>query len=146
MEKKEKSINEEISDLKAPKDVKQADDKNDLLLFFIGIILLGAGLFMLSKRVMVHSSWYIWHLGGFDISSGTITIPLIIGIIWYFFDSKSIIPKIIITLSIVFIVISIIMSVRINFVTTSLFDYILILGMAAAGAGLLLRTLFRKRK
>ena len=100
---------------------------------------------MLSKRVMVHSSWYTWRIGGFDLASGTVTIPLIIGIIWYFFNSKSVIPKIIITLSVIFIVITIIMSVRINFVTTSLFDYILIFGMAAAGSGLLLKTLFKKR-
>lgn len=37
------------------------------------------------------------------------------------------------------------MSVRINFVTTSMFDYILIFGMTAAGSGLLLKTLFKKR-
>ena len=54
-------------------------------------------------------------------------------------------PKIIITLSVIFIIISIIMSIRINFVTTSMFDYILIFGMVAAGAGLLLKTLFKKR-
>lgn len=118
---------------------------NELLQFFIGVILLGAGLFMLSKRVMVHSSWYIWRIVGFDLSSGTVTIPLIIGIIWYFFNSKSIIPKIIIVLGAIFIVLSIIMSVRINFVTTSMFDYILIFGMAAAGSGLLLKTVFKKR-
>ena len=118
---------------------------NELLQFFIGVILLGAGLFMLSKRVMVHSSWYVWRIGVFDLSSGTVTIPLIIGIIWYFFNSKSVVPKIIIVLSVIFIVLSIIMSVRINFVTTSMFDYILIFGMAAAGSGLLLKTLFKKR-
>jgi hypothetical protein len=28
---------------------------------------------------------------------------------------------------------------------TSMFDYILLIGMAAAGSGLLLRTLFKKR-
>lgn len=145
MSNKNKSISEELKNLKTPgQDEKKAND-NELLQFFIGIILLGVGLFMLSKRVMVHSSWYVWRIGGLDLSSGTITIPLIIGIIWYFFNSKSIIPKIIITLSIIFIVVSIIMSVRINFVTTSMFDYILIFGMAAAGAGLLLKTLFKKR-
>jgi len=118
---------------------------NELLQFFIGVILLGAGLFMLSKRVMVHSSWYVWRIGSFDLSSGTVTIPLIIGIIWYFANPKSIGSKILITLSVIFIVLSIIMSVRINFVTTSMFDYILIFGMAAAGSGLLLKTLFKKR-
>ena len=145
MADKNKSISEEINNLKVPYQDKKKSEGNELLQFFIGVILLGVGLFMLSKRVMVHSSWYVWRIGGFDLSSGTITIPLIIGIIWYFFNSRSILPKIIITLSIIFIVISIIMSVRINFVTTSMFDYILIFGMAAAGSGLLLKTLFKKR-
>lgn len=145
MGNKNKPLSEELKDLKTPNQEKKESHNNELLQFFIGLILLGAGLFMLSKRVMVHSSWYIWRIGGFDLSSGTVTIPLIIGIIWYFFNSKSIVPKIIITLSLIFLVISIIMSVRINFVTTSLFDYLLIFGMAAAGSGLLLKTLFKKR-
>ena len=145
MANKNKSISEEINNLKVPYQDKKQSEGNELLQFFIGVILLGAGLFMLSKRVMVHSSWYVWRIGGFDLSSGTITIPLIIGIIWYFFNSKSIAPKIIITLSVIFIVLSIIMSVRINFVTTSMFDYVLIFGMSAAGSGLLLKTLFKKR-
>lgn len=136
-------MSKELEDLKAPK--QKDSGGNELLQFFVGVILLGAGLFMLSKRVMVRSSWHVWRIGGFDLSSGTITIPLIIGIIWYFANSKSIFPKIIITLSVVFLVVSIIMSVRISFVTTSMFDYILIFGMAAAGSGLLLKTLFKKR-
>lgn len=131
--------------MKAPYQNNKQSGGNELLQFFIGVILLGAGLFLLSKRVMVSSSWYTWRIGGFSLSSGTITIPLIIGIIWYFYNSKSIAPKIIITLSVVFIILTIIMSVRIRFVTTSMFDYVLIFGMAAAGAGLLLKTLFKKR-
>lgn len=145
MSKKDKSVSEELNNMKTPLTEKKTSSSNDLLLFFVGIILLGLGLFMLSKRVMVHSSWYIWNIGGFDLSSGMVTIPLIIGIIWYFFNSKSIIPKIIITLSVIFIIVTIIMSVRINFVTTSMFDYILIFGMVGAGSGLLLKTLFKKR-
>ena len=117
---------------------------NDVLSLFLGIILLGSGLFILSKRVVVSSGWYVWSLGNFNLSSGTITIPLIIGIIWYFFNNKSIIAKVIITLSIIFIVISIIMSVRLYFLSTSLFDYILIFGMSAAGSGLLLKFFFQK--
>ena len=137
MEKDDKKRNE-VNEINV-KDSKE----NDLLYFFLGIVLLGAGLFMLSKRVMVHSSWSVWRIGGFDLSSGTVTIPLIIGIIWYFVKPKSVVPKIIITLGVVFIIVAIIMSIRINFVTTSMFDYILIFGMSGAGAGLLLRTLFR---
>ena len=135
MEKKDKSNNHN----------KPVNEENELMHFFIGVILLGVGLFWLSKRVIVHSSWHTWRIGGFDLSSGTVTIPLLIGIIWYFFNSKSIVPKILIVLGIIFIVVTIILSVRINFMATSLFDYILIFGMTAAGSGLLLKTLFKKR-
>lgn len=145
MSKKDKSVSEELNNIRTPLNETKTSGDNDLLLFFVGVILLGVGLFMLSKRVMVHSSWYIWRIGSFDLSSGTVTIPLIIGIIWYFVKPKSVIPKVIITLGVIFIIVTIIMSVRINFVTTSMFDYILIFGMAGAGAGLLLRTLFKKR-
>lgn len=145
MSKEKKSELEDINKLKSEKQEMNHSSSNDLLYFFIGIILVGAGLFMLSKRVMIHSSWYSWRIGSFNLSSGTIIIPLIIGIIWYFANPKSIASKIIITLSIIFIVLSIIMSVSIHFVTTSMFDYVLILGMTGAGAGLLLRTVFKKR-
>ena len=138
-----KNISDELNNLKSPR--KENSSGNELAQFFVGVILLGVGLFMLSKRVMVHSSWHVWRIGGFDLSSGTVTIPLIIGIIWYFFNSKSVVPKILITLSVIFIIVTIIMSVRINFVTTSMFDYILIFGMTAAGAGLLMKTIFKKR-
>lgn len=115
-----------------------------MLQFFLGIIMLGLGLFLLSKRVIVHSSWYSWRIGSFNLSSGLVTVPLIIGIIWQFYNSKSIIPKIIITLGVIFIIATIIMSIRISFMATSMFDYIIIIGLASAGSGLLLKTLFRK--
>ena len=145
MSKKDSDTSQELNNIRKDYQDKPKKESNELLQFFIGVILLGSGLFMLSKRVMVHSSWYVWRIGGFDLSSGTVTLPLIIGIIWYFCNPKSIASKIIITLSVIFIILSIIMSVRINFVTTSMFDYILIFGMAAAGSGLLLKTLFKKR-
>lgn len=125
-------------------DNNQQNNENSFFQILIGIILIGAGLFMLSKRVMVHTSWYMWRLGGFDLSSGTVVIPLLIGIIWFCFNTKSLPAKILITLSTIFIVISIIMSVKITMMTTSMFDFILTLGMTAAGAGLLLRGMFKK--
>lgn len=144
-DKENKSVKDEINNLKTPKTENNNSGKNELLQFFLGVILLGVGLFLLSKRVMVSSSWYSWSFSGFNLSSGLITVPLIIGIIWYFCNPKSIIPKIIITLGVIFIVATIIMSIRIYFVTTSMYEYILIIGMAAAGAGLLLKTLFKKK-
>ena len=82
----------------------QNSNENNFFQILIGILLLGAGLFMLSKRVMVNTSWYTWRLGGFDLSSGTVVIPLLIGIIWFCFNTKSLPAKILITLSTIFIV------------------------------------------
>ena len=142
MSKEEK---DEIQKLKNNNKTEKGSEGNETLQLFLGIIMLGLGLFMLSKRVMVHSSWYIWRIGSFDLTSGLVTVPLIIGIIWKFYNPKSVIPKIIITLGVIFIIATIIMSIRISFMATSLYDYIIIFGLAAAGSGLLLKTVFKKR-
>lgn len=132
--------------------MENRDEKKQNMLnmpeFFIGLLLLGVGLFMLSKRVIVSNNFFDWGwgIGSFHLSSGTVVIPLIIGVIWYFINNKSIAAKTIIVLGILFIVVAIIMSVRIHFVQTSLFDYILILLIAAAGSGLMLRAVFKKNK
>ena len=126
---------------------EQKKGANDPILFFVGLVLLAVGLFMLSRRVIVSTSFATWRIwGDFGLSSGTVVIPLIIGIIWYFYNPKSIASKIIMVLGAIIIVTTIIMSVRINFVTTSMFDYILILAMIAAGVGLLLKTFHGKKK
>ncbi len=80
--------------------------------------------------------------GGMRISSGVISIPLIIGLIWFFANPKSIFAKIIIGLGTLFIVVSIIMSVSISWVSSTLFEYILIFVLIAAGLGLILKTVF----
>lgn len=126
-------------------ETSKRDEGNPLMELVIGIALLAGGLFMFSKRVMVNTGWYTWRIGSFSLSSGTTVIPLIIGIIWYFYNPKSIIPKIIMALGGIFIILSVIMSVSINFVATSMYDYILILGMIGAGLGLLLRYYFRSK-
>lgn len=132
--------------------MENRDEKKQSMLnmpeFFIGLLLLGVGLFMLSKRVIVSNNFFDWGwgIGSFHLSSGTVVIPLIIGVIWYFINNKSIAAKTIIVLGILFIVVAIIMSVRIHFVQTSLFDYILILLISAAGSGLMLRAVFKKNK
>ena len=112
-------LEEEINKTKELND-KILGTKNDELEFFLGIVLLAAGIFMLSKKVIVTSSWGmgVWRFGGYSINSGTVVIPLII--------------------------LAIIMSVGLYFTSTSLFDYILIIGMSSVGLGLILKTLFKK--
>ena len=119
--------------------------RNEVTEFVLGIIFLAVGLFMLSKRVIVSSGWSIFSIGNFDLTTGTIVIPLMIGIILHFVYPKSFIPKLIIWLSCIFIVVAIIMSVKLRFVPTSLFDYLLIVILIAAGSGLILKTQTKKQ-
>ena len=114
--------------------------------FIIGIVCLATGLFIFSQKVIVNTGFYRFQLWGFSVSSGLVVVPLLIGIIWFFFDFKSKIAKVIIGLGLIFIVASVIMSVRISMSPTSLFDYVLMLGLSAAGAGLLLKSIADKKK
>lgn len=134
-----------MKNMQEDENTKNQNSGNELLQFFLGVILLGLGLYLLFKKTVVHSSWYTWHIGTFDLSSGLMIMPFIIGVIWYFYNPKSFGPKIVITLGVVIIVATIIMSVRISLSAMTLWDYIIIIGMSAAGAGLLLKTLFKKR-
>ena len=123
--------------------------KNDLLMFFIGLILLGAGLFWLFQRtsvatVGIFSGGLLF--GNIMIPTGVVLIPLILGIILLFFlEDKRIIGWIVTVIGLIVVILSILMSVRISFERTSLFEFICMFGFIAAGTGLLLRTLFRKR-
>ena len=128
-----------------------SDDKsrikpNEMKEFIIGVLLLAVGLFILSLRVRVYTGWYGFSIGHFQISSGIISIPLIIGIVGYFMNPKSIIPKIIVALGSLFIVVSIILNTTFRFEQTTLFEYLLIFVLIAAGLGLVLKTMFTDKK
>lgn len=126
---------------------KKLVKQNEMREFVIGIILLAVGLFMLSMRVRVYSGWFAgFTIGSFQVASGVVTIPLILGIIWYVVNPKSFLAKLLCILGSIIIVVSIIMSIRINWVSSSLFEYILIFGLCSVGIGLILRTVFVDKK
>lgn len=118
----------------------------DSIEFYIGLFLLVVGLFYILNKTVVSSGWglYSWSLGGFHISSGLVIVPLIVGIVWMFYNPKSIVAKVVAILGGVLIIASIIASITIRFTTTSLFDYIIMIALMASGCGLLLKAYFKK--
>ena len=121
--------------------------QNEMMEFVVGIILLAVGLFMLTMRVRVYSGWFAgFMIGNFHIASGVVTIPLIIGIIWYVVKPESILPKILSIIGSIIIVVSIIMSISINWVSSTLFEYLLIFALSAVGVGLILKTVLTDKK
>lgn len=128
------------------REMRPEDRGNEAVQFIVGIIMLGAGLYMLSNRAYVHSSWVTFRIGSFNMASGLVTVPLIIGIIWHFYKPDLMAPKLTIVLGVVIIIAALLMNTHISFERMSLYEYILIFGLIAAGCGLLLKTLFRTKE
>ena len=127
-----------------------ANDKNkkasDFIEFYMGILLIIAGLFFLLSKAVVRSGFYSFSVGGLNVSTGLVVIPLMIGIIWLVNNPKSIIARIITIAGALFIVGSIIMSIRITFTTTSMFDYLIMMLLIAGGIGLMIKASLMARK
>ncbi|WP_086348165.1 hypothetical protein [Candidatus Enterococcus clewellii] len=117
--------------------------------FFIGMGLLAIGLFLFFNQLTVSSSWFsysMFRVGGFGVSNGWTVIPLVIGIVMIFNNTKSIIGKILAILGIALIIVSIVTTVHIRLSRTSLFSYILMLTFIIGGANLMFKSLTLKRK
>lgn len=118
--------------------------KNSLITFIVGLAMLVAGLFWLTTMVQVSTMWGSgFRIGGANIPSGLTLVPLIAGIVWVFFNPKSIGAKILCLIGGIIIVASIVMSVRFHVARVTLFEFILVFVGIAGGAGLIARVLFR---
>ena len=115
--------------------------------FLVGIVLLGAGLFWIFQSVSVTTGYGYGSLFGFGslhVPSGTIVIPLLIGIVMLFLMEKKIYGGIVTAVGVVIILVGIITSVRLHFHGGNLFNYILMFGFTLVGGGLVLKNLFKK--
>lgn len=116
----------------------------DTLEFYVGLGLLAISLFFILSKTMVSSGFYAWRIGGFSVSSGLVIVPLLIGIIWLFYNPKSFLAKLVSVFGGIFIIASIVMGIHISFTRTTLFDFIIMIILLGTGIGLLLRTFFNK--
>ena len=113
----------------------------DFIEFYVGIISIAAGIFFLLSKAVVHSGFYgISFAGGINVSTGIVIIPLMVGVVWLVNNPKSIIAKLITIAGSVFIIASIILNIRISFVTTTMVDYVIMMLLIAVGLGLIIKT------
>jgi len=106
--------------------------------FFLGALLLVAGLYLFLSRVIVFSN--IFSIFGFD-GLGVLLIPMLIGIGILFFNSKSKAGWILAAGSFAALLVGIIMNLSFFFRPTNLLVTLIMLGLIAAGAGLIARSL-----
>lgn len=127
---------------------KKNQNKNDLLQFFCGLLMLAAGVFMIFQNLSITSSWggggYLFNIGGFYLPNGTIFIPLFIGIVMLFLMNRKIFGWIVIAVGLVIILATVLMSVQMRWRTTNAYMFVLMFGLTAAGGGLVIRQLFKK--
>jgi predicted membrane channel-forming protein YqfA (hemolysin III family) len=109
-----------------------------LLEFFVGAGLIALGGFLLLNQVSVTTNpWLIWGYNGFGIAF----IPLLIGIAWLFFNGRAIGAWLLTSVGFLIIIVGIITSLDIYFRPTSLLNTLIMLGLLAAGLGLVARSL-----
>jgi uncharacterized protein len=107
-------------------------------LFFIGLGLAAVGAYMLTQQVTVQTGY--WTIGGWN-AFGLSLIPFILGIGLLFFDGSSKAGFILLFLGVLIIAAGILMNLSIYFQPTSLFNTLMMIGLTAAGVGLVLRAL-----
>jgi uncharacterized protein len=106
--------------------------------FVAGLAMVVAGGYLLLTRVNVTSGgWLFYGYNAFGLS----LLPLLIGIGTLFYNGRSIAGWLLTGAGAVIIVVGIVANLSIYFQTTSLFDTLLILGLLAAGIGLVARSL-----
>ncbi|MGL4637436.1 MAG: hypothetical protein ACRCWF_15750 [Beijerinckiaceae bacterium] len=106
--------------------------------FFLGLGLAAVGAYLITQQVSVQTGY--WTLGGYN-AFGLSLIPFLLGIGLLFFDGQSRWGFILLFLGILVIAAGILMNLNIYFERTSLFNTLMMLGMTAAGVGLVLRAL-----
>lgn len=110
--------------------------------FFIGLMLAVAGGWLLTNQVTVTTGgyWNLWGMNGFGLS----LIPFILGTGLIFFNGKSIVGWLLLAAGLVIVFVGILANLNIYFRPTSLFNTLLMLGLLAAGLGMMAAALRTK--
>ena len=148
---KDKELDKMYKELLETRDSARAANKsegNRLLSFFVGLLLMGGGLFMIFQNIEVTSSWgyggSFFRIGGFGLPNGLIMLPIIIGIGMLFLMEKKIFGWVVLSLGIIIVLLSVMMTTHLHWIRSGAFTFIVMFGMTAAGGAMVLKEVFRK--
>ena len=106
--------------------------------FLFGLLLVVVGGYLFLNQVTVSSTY--WYLGGYN-AFGVTMIPLLLGIGLLFFNGKSAPGWALVVLGVLVIMVGVIAHLDVYFRPTTLYNTLFMLGMLAAGVGLISRSL-----
>lgn len=127
-------------------DYNKASNGGNGLSFFVGIIMVAAGVFMVFQNTMTWEGFGNGILfGGWQMPEGLLILPFLIGIIILIATDKPIIGWIFIIIGVIILLLSVLMAMKFTWKQTSLFQTILMFGLIAAGAGFIVKGMFGKK-
>lgn len=113
--------------------------------FWLGVAMMIGGLYLLLNSIVIRANWGFGHslysFGGFNITSGMVMIPFLVGVGFVFYDSRNKLGWLLAAGSLVALIFGVIASVNFSFRNMSAFDLIVILVLAFGGVGLTLKSL-----
>ncbi len=117
--------------------------------FFVGIGLVGLGLYLLMRNILVSSSFSLgmglFHVpvAGYTqaIPAGLFVMSSLVGVALIFFNGKSLVGWLVLGGSIVALLVGVFIGLRLQLRPMSLFELLLILSVLGAGLGLFFRSL-----
>ena len=118
-------------------------EKNPLLVFLGGLVMLAVGLFWFTNSVTVTSGFFSRgiYIGNMNIKSGMIIVPFIVGIVLLFINFDSIAAKLVTGLGMLIIIAGVIMSTDLHLQTMPLYAWLVMLVFIFGGAALVLKVL-----
>ena len=106
--------------------------------FLVGFALAVAGGWLLMNQVVVSGGgWNLWGYNTFGLS----LVPFVIGVAMLFFNGRSVFGWLLVIAGLVVVFAGIIANLHVYFVSTSLFNTLLMLVLLFAGIGLIARSL-----
>ena len=113
--------------------------------FFIGIIMMIAGGYLLLRGIMVRPQFGLgntmYSIGGFPVTTGLVLVPFAFGIGMIFYNSRNWLGWLLMLGSVIALVVGVIASINFSLVGMSAFDLLMILVLLIGGVGLFLRSL-----
>lgn len=113
--------------------------------FFIGLIMMIAGAYLLLRGIMVRPQFGLgnamYSIGGFPVTTGLVLVPFVFGVGMVFYNSRNWIGWLLAGGSLIALVFGVIASINFTLVRMSAFDLLVILVLLVGGIGLFLRSL-----
>ena len=125
---------------------KQEDPRGDVGSYLLGFIMLIGGVYLLLTNIKISSGYYLYNFGGsFQLTTGNILIPFMLGIGMIFYNPKMYLGWIIAFGSLIALVFGVISNTHFSFARMSALDLIIILTLTVGGLGLILRGSFARK-